>query len=88
MGWHKLETVGVGSLAHGENVEVWLSDPGDLNGCKVINISGIVSSTDSSVAKVLDPTLQYDGPAQGGVDQAPAGVDEVRRRLRVDQFVG
>ena len=51
-------------------------------------MSGIVSSTDSSVAKVLDPTLQYDGPAQGGVDQAPAGVDEVRRRLRVDQFVG
>ena len=51
-------------------------------------MSGIVSSTDSSVAQVLDPTLQDDAPAQGGVDQRPAGVDEVGRRLCVDQLVG
>ena len=47
-----------------------------------------MSSTDSSVAQVLDPTLQYDGPPQGGVDQGTAGVDEVRWRLSVDQLVG
>ena len=45
-------------------------------------------STDSSLAEVLDAALEDDGPAQGGVDQGPAGVDEVRWRLSVDQLVG
>ena len=55
---------------------------------KVVKVNTLVSSTYSSVAKVLDPTLQDDAPAQGGVDQRPAGVDEVGRRLCVDQLVG
>ena len=48
----------------------------------------LACSTHRSVAKVPDPALQDDGPAHGGVHQAPAGVHEVWRRLRVYQLVG
>ena len=84
--WHELETVGVGRLPHGENVQVRLSDPGHLQ----VPVSAevcVCDETDRSVAEVPHSALQYDGPAQGGVDQRPAGVDEVRRGLRVYQLV-
>ena len=44
--------------------------------------------TDRSVPEVPDPALEYDCPAQGGVDQGPARVDEVGRRLGVYHLVG
>ena len=48
----------------------------------------IQERTDSSFAEVPDSALQDDGPAQGGVHEAPARVDEVWRRLRVYHLVG
>ena len=46
-----------------------------------------VLKTHRSVTEVPDPTLQNHGPPHGGVDQAPAGVDEIGRRICVNLFI-